>query len=371
MEQVDMGNDRNRVKTTNIRIKTGDLLKLGEIKKLERGKQYLDDGRVLTLEFTGADTVKASILGEKKYSVSITGEDDPKFRCSCPSFENEGFCKHCVAVLLAAEQGMPFETINKTYVRRLIGGINRIEDKVKPNPGDEIAHALGEMGVSETGAVGAHGEYRYRQTEKGLVVWGGEVAEILLREFDLLRLKNSFRLDGYFFFDGMGGNFRPVVLPSDMVLPDWTDDLRNPVFEPEAIPDGLDIESATYIIHDHTPKSYFQKSIFLRELDDIGAFWHGCSDWHIKGIVLEKSQVYKAVKSEGFNSTEFKNAPEFLLPKVSFLADDSVEVSFYFLSGGLGSTRGLFKLKDIHTTDGNIKLGQTECVIDMGPGPIP
>ena len=184
-------------------------------------------------------------------------------------------------------------------------------------------------------------------------------------------MKDGFRIDGYYFYDGMGGNFRPVAMPVDMDLPDWTDDSRNPIFEPEAMSDGLDIEIGSYIVHDHTPKSYFQKSIFLRELDDIGAFWHGCSEWHIKGIVFEKSEVYKAVKSEGFNSTEFKSTSEFLLPKVSFLADDSVEVSFYFLSGGLGSTRGLFKLKDIHTTDGKIKLGLTECVIDMGPGPIP
>jgi len=368
---VDMGNDKKRAKSTNISINTGVLLKLGGIKKLERGKQYLDDGRVLALEFPGADTVKASILGEKKYSVSISGGDEPKFRCSCPSFENEGFCKHCVAVLLAAEQGMPFETINKTYVRRLIVGINRIEEKVKPNPGDEIAQTLNEMRAAETGAVGTHGEYRYRQTEKGLVIWGGSAAKTLLRKFDLLRLKDCFRMDGYYFYDGMGGNFRPVILPADMDLPDWTDDSRNPVFEPEAIPDGLNTEIDSYIVHDHTPKSYFQKSIFLRELDDIGAFWHGCSDWYIKGIVLEKSEVYKTVKSEGFNFTEFKNTPEFLLPKVSFLADDSVEVSFYFLSGGLGSTRGLFRLTDIHLEYESVKIGERKCIIDMGEGPIP
>ena len=204
-----MGNGKKRAKKTNICIKTGVLLDLGGIKKMERGKQYLDDGRVLALEFLGTDAVKASVYGEKKYSVTITGEDEPKFRCLCPSFENDGFCKHCVAVALAAEQGVAFETISKTYVQRLIGEIHRIEDKVKPNPGDEIAHALNEMGVAETGAVGTHGEYRYRQTEKGLVIWGGSSAMSLLGKFDLLRLKDGFRIDGYYFFDGMGGNFRP------------------------------------------------------------------------------------------------------------------------------------------------------------------
>ncbi|HOX27831.1 MAG TPA: SWIM zinc finger family protein [bacterium] len=366
-----MGNNKNRTKITNIRIKTGDLLKLGGIKKIERGKQYLDDGRVLALEFPGADTVKASILGGKKYSVSISGGDEPRFRCSCPSFENEGFCKHCVAVLLAAEQGTSFETINENYVSRLIGGINKIEDKVKPNPGDEIAQALNEMGAAETGAVGAHGEYRYRQTEKGLVVWGGSAAKTLLRKFDLLRMKDGFRIDGYYFYDGMGGNFRPVAMPADMDLPDWTDDSRNPVFEPEAIPDGIDTEIDSYVVHDHTPKSYFQKSIFLRELDDIGAFWHGCSDWHIKGIVLEKSEVLQAIKSEKYDFTELKNTPELLLPKISYPANGSIEVTFYFLSGGLGSTRGLFRLTDIHQTGGMVKFGKRECIIDMGPGPIP
>ncbi|OQA86506.1 MAG: hypothetical protein BWY28_02331 [bacterium ADurb.Bin236] len=366
-----MGTGKKRPKNKKLRIKTGVLLDLGGIKKQERGKQYLDDGRVLALEFSGADAVKASVLGEKKYSVTITGWDAPKFRCLCPSFENDGFCKHCVAVALAAEQGVAFETISKTYVRRLVGGINSIKNTVMPNPGCEIAHTSNEMGVAETGAVGTHGEYQYRQTEKGLVIWGGSAAKSLLGKFVLLRLKDGFRIDGYYFYDGMGGNFRPVVMPADMDLPDWTDDSRNPVFEPEAMPDGLDIEIASYIIHDHTPKSYFQKSIFLRELEDIGAFWHGCSDWHIKGIVLEKSEVYDAIKSEKYGFTEFKNTPEFLFPKVSFLADDSVEVSFFFLSGGLGTTSGLFKPTDIHQPGGIVQFGKRECIIDMGPGPIP
>ncbi len=369
--RVDMGNDKKRGKITNVSIKTGVLLDLGGMKKLERGKQYLDDGRVLALEFPSADTVKGTVIGEKKYTVTITGRDNPKFSCLCPSFENDGFCKHCVAVALAAEQSVGFETISKTYVKRLVGGVSRIENAVKPNPGDEIAHALNEMGVAETGAVGTHGEYRYRQTEKGLVAWGGGAVKALLGKFDLLRLKDGFRLEGYYFYDGMGGNFRPVAMSDDMDLPDWTDDSRNPVFGLEAIPSGLDTEIDSCIVHDHTPKSYFQKSIFLRELDDIGAFWHGCSDWHIKGIVLEKSEVLHAVKSEHVSFTEFKRTPDFQLPKVSFLADDTVEVSFYFLSGGLGSTSGLFRLTDIHQQGGMVKFGSRECIIDMGPGPIP
>ena len=366
-----MRNDKNQTKNTNTLIKTGELLVRGGIKKLERGKKYLDDGRVLSLQFLEPGVVNATVTGEKKYAVKITGGDDPQFRCSCVSFENDGFCKHCVAVILAAEQGVSFEAISKTYVRRLMGRVDRISNKVKPNPGEEIAHALHKMGGVETGSVGTHGEYRYRQTEKGIVVWGVNVTEILLKKFDLLRMKDGFRIDGYFFFEGMGGNFRPVVLPADIALPDWSDDLKNPVFEPEAIPKGLDIEIATYIIHKNSSKSFFQKSIFLRELHDIGAFWHGCSDWHIKGIVLEKSEVHEAIKSDGYNFEEYNNTPEFLLPQVSYPADNSVAVSFFFLSDGLGSTSGLFKISDIHLPDGAIKDGGRVCIIDMGPGPIP
>lgn len=341
------------------------------IKKLERGKKYLDDGHVLSLKYPEKNSIKASVIGEKRYSVKITGEDALGFHCSCPSFNNDGFCKHCVAVILAAEQGMAFETINKTFVKRLIGRINRIEGQVKPNPGDEIAHALDEMGGAETGSVGTHGKHRYRQTEKGLVIWGGNTAGSLMERFNLLRIQEDFRIDGYFFYDGMGGNFRPVVLPTEMALPEWTDNSRNPVFEPEAMPDGLDIEIAPYIIHDHAPKSYFQKSIFLRELADIGAFWHGCSDWNIKGIVLEKSEVLDLTKRDQFISEEYKNTPDVLLPKISFLDSNSVEASFYFFSRGLGSTRGLFKLSDVHNPDGTVQFKDRKCIIDMGPGPIP
>ena len=366
-----MSDVRNQSQITNIRLKTRDLVEIAGIKKLERGKKYLDDGRVLSLKFPGINSIKASVIGEKRYSVKVTREDALGFHCSCPSFENDGFCKHCVAVILAAEQGVAFETISKSFVKRLIGRINRIENLVKPNPGDEIAHALEEMGGAETGSVGAHGKYRYRQTEKGLVIWGGNAAGSLLERFYLLQMREDFRIDGYFFFDGMGGNFRPVVLPADMALPDWTDDSRNPIFEPEALPDSLDIEIAPYIIHENTPKSFFQKSIFLRELHDIGAFWHGCSDWHIKGIVLEKSEVYEAIKSDERSWDGIKNTPELLLPKVTQLADESIEVSFFLLAGGLGSTVGLFKLSDIHLPDGTMKRGKRECIIDMGPGPIP
>lgn len=357
--------------TTGFSIKMGDLLDMSGIRKLERGKKYLDEGRVLSLGFTENGEVKGVVLGEKKYFVTIKTEDDPRFNCSCPSFENDGFCKHCVAVILAAEKEDLFETVSKTYVKRLVGRVSRIRDRVKPNPGDEITHALEEMGGAETGAVGTHGEYQYRQIEKGLVVWGGNATETLLDKFDLLRLKEGFRLDGYYFYDGMGGNFMPVIRPSNVILPDWTDDSRNPVFEPESIPEGLDTEIDSYIIHDQSAKSYFQKSIFLRELHDIGAFWHGCSDWHIRGIVLEKREVIEALKKSQRLLEGERSIPEVLSPKVSFQCDSTIKVSFYFLSGGLGSTMGLFILTDIHSPDGAMKIGERDCIVDMGPGPIP
>ena len=369
--KVNMNAVGNRNRKRTFSVKTGLVLELGGIKKMERGKQYFDDRRVVSLEFLSPDVVRAQVVGNEKYSVKISAGGAPEFLCACPSFADDGFCKHCVAVILEAERNVSFETVDRTFVTRLVSRGLRAFRQTNANPGEEISRTLDKMGVTAVGASGVHGRFKYRLIENGVVTWGGNDAEKLLRAYDMLRVKDSFRFDGYFFYDGMGGNFRPVALPSDMKLPPWEHDSRNPVFDPKSIPGALDYDIAPYIVHAHSAKAYFQKTIYLLELDQVGAYWHGCTDWRVSGLILAKADVFEAAKKHSLEFSAFKNAPESMLPRVSFHADGSAEVSFYFLFTGIGSQHGLYKIAMIYAPDGRVKDNRNELLIDLGPGPIP
>jgi len=335
--------------------------------------KYFQDGHVLSVKLAGPDTIKAKILGQKKYGVGLKMKNDELTgECTCISFENEGFCKHCVAAGLAFVNDGEFETISKSYARKLISRINKASRETKYNPGEEIDIREEEGHQPQDEIMTTESGYRYRIIDRGVVLWVKNPVDELLNGFDLLGIKEGFRIDGYYFYDGMGGNFRPVAFPSDMKLPGWHDADKNPFFNPDSLPSELDVDIDSYIVHNETPKSIFQKSLFLRELYDIGAFWHGCSDWHVKGIMLEKEEVIKTLSSEVSLYRHVKKLPEHFLPRISFSVNKKTAgVSFYFFSGGLGSTIGLFQLSDTHLSDGRVKTNKRRCIIDLGPGPIP
>lgn len=71
----------------------------------ERGKQYLADDAVRSLERTGERTLRAKVQGRDvhPYLVSIRFNTDEvtSVRCSCPYHEGS-WCKHIVAALLKA-----------------------------------------------------------------------------------------------------------------------------------------------------------------------------------------------------------------------------------------------------------------------------
>ncbi len=76
-----------------------------EIRKLctevsfERGKRYLDEGRVNILEATPTG-VTAEVQGTEKYNVIVDQKNGIYVECNCP-YDLEGYCKHIVAVLLS------------------------------------------------------------------------------------------------------------------------------------------------------------------------------------------------------------------------------------------------------------------------------
>ena len=76
-----------------------------EIRKLcteasfERGKRYLDEGRVNILEASPTG-VTAEVQGTEKYNVKVDLKNGISAECNCP-YDLEGYCKHIVAVLLS------------------------------------------------------------------------------------------------------------------------------------------------------------------------------------------------------------------------------------------------------------------------------
>ncbi|MBM3148165.1 MAG: SWIM zinc finger family protein, partial [Actinobacteria bacterium] len=68
----------------------------------ERGTAYAADGRVKRLTVTDREA-SATVRGSRAYRVRLwIGDGRPAFSCTCPVADDGLFCKHCVAVGLAA-----------------------------------------------------------------------------------------------------------------------------------------------------------------------------------------------------------------------------------------------------------------------------
>jgi len=65
----------------------------------ERGKRYLEEGRVNILEASPTG-VTAEVEGTDRYHVKADLKDGISAECDCP-YDLEGYCKHIVAVLMA------------------------------------------------------------------------------------------------------------------------------------------------------------------------------------------------------------------------------------------------------------------------------
>ncbi len=78
------------------------LRQLAGAKVFARGESYFGGGSVQILAIE-PKRVLASVAGTEDYRVVLTGQGDAiDGECSCPAFEDQGFCKHMVATALAA-----------------------------------------------------------------------------------------------------------------------------------------------------------------------------------------------------------------------------------------------------------------------------
>lgn len=82
------------------------LRRLAGDKSYARGEDYAANGQVCLLS-AGADGILAVAYGTLDYTVSIAGQGQAvEGRCTCPAYDDAGFCKHLVATALVANDAL-------------------------------------------------------------------------------------------------------------------------------------------------------------------------------------------------------------------------------------------------------------------------
>lgn len=72
---------------------------------VERGREYMKEGRVLSVEQDlDRKLWHAEVLGKELYHVTLDGTAKENDRCECPYWIEHGYCKHTVAVELYLKQ---------------------------------------------------------------------------------------------------------------------------------------------------------------------------------------------------------------------------------------------------------------------------
>ena len=105
----------------------GELLKMAGDKAFARGQGYADHGHIALLSVND-DGVLAAAFGTSDYTVwlklsgpGISGH------CSCPAYEDAGFCKHMVATALVANEAGRDGDEPPDRVGEIAQGISRLD----------------------------------------------------------------------------------------------------------------------------------------------------------------------------------------------------------------------------------------------------
>jgi SWIM zinc finger len=120
-----MANDKTRFDIGALRALAGE-------KVFARGAEYYRDGlvEILALE---PGRVLAQVSGNEDYRTVVTGRGTQiGGECSCPAIEDWGFCKHIVAVALAAN------AMGGDVEEEGVGALSRIRDHLKTKSVDEL-----------------------------------------------------------------------------------------------------------------------------------------------------------------------------------------------------------------------------------------
>lgn len=112
------------------------LRELAGDRSFARGKDYFRDGCVQILSLSSKRVV-AEVSGTEDYRTALTGRGkDVDGECSCPAFEDQGFCKHMVATALAvnaAGDGAEGEAD---------AALSRIRAHLKAKPADQLVEMI-------------------------------------------------------------------------------------------------------------------------------------------------------------------------------------------------------------------------------------
>jgi len=110
----------------------------------ERGRQYLEDGAVQSVEQTDDHTLKAKVQGSDVHPYLVTIQFDAdritEVQCTCPYYEGS-WCKHVVATLLKVLDEDPVPKSEPAAVADLVEDLGRddlvsvVERLVEHDPG--------------------------------------------------------------------------------------------------------------------------------------------------------------------------------------------------------------------------------------------
>ena len=179
----------------------------------------------------------------------------------------------------------------------------------------------------------------------------------LLDLFSELRIQDGYKLVAYQYYSEGNGGTQTFVVPvgKELQEPSFA---RGDLIEPHnAVPDLV-----RYILPSGSARSYLQASLFVRELAEFGAMWHGC-DWSTHTIL---SGLPKEIPgpSQGPDWEWHEAIPEQWRPCVEESGVGTV-VSMYTQTG-LGR-ESILRLTD-RFTDAGAEFESEELAIAIGPG---
>lgn len=172
----------------------------------------------------------------------------------------------------------------------------------------------------------------------------------LVRLFNRLRVKRGFELIAYVFRSGGNGNGVVWAVPEGC-FPEVDECERLDTLLKTPKP-RCAISPFSVVEMDHSPESYIQMSIFVREVCEFGALWHGQS-WSLHDIIDRKPS--------GF---EWYEDVEDLSPKV--FMSKKVKVEFFTLTEFI--TRSVYRHEDVY--EGEMFESSEREIASGGPGYI-
>jgi len=103
------------------------LRELAGDKVFARGRGYADGGHVALLSVSDGSIV-AAVFGTNDYTVGLKRSGSGvSGHCSCPAYEDAGFCKHMVAAALAANEGSRQGDACPDRVGEIAGSLARLD----------------------------------------------------------------------------------------------------------------------------------------------------------------------------------------------------------------------------------------------------